>query len=163
MSCHTWKGVPMAIFDGVDISEVPGCNLLQQMSSQWVLLQLVSYDLIAYLSAFNLVLTQWIMTILSTGCKPDNFEAHNPLKLSITIIWGLHFNFLECESFLQCECEPNSPDILALCKKNLDKTIDSGNFSVKGYLPLIQKDSLLICMVLQFMWKKDFLLHVTYL
>ena len=34
MSCHTWKGVPMAIFDGVDISEVPGCNLLQQMSSQ---------------------------------------------------------------------------------------------------------------------------------
>ena len=163
MSCHTWKCVPMAIPDGVDISEVPGCNLLQQMSSQWVLLQLVSYDLTAYLSAFNLVLTQWIMTILSKGCKPDNFEAHNSLKLSITNIWGLRFNFLECESFLQCECESNSPDLLALFKKNLDKTIDSGNFSVKGYLPLIQKDSLLICMVLQFMWKKDFLLHVTYL
>ena len=127
------------------------------------LLQLVSYDLTAYLSVFNLVLTQWIMTILSKGCKPDNFEAHNPLKLSITNIWGLRFNFLECESFLQCECESNSPDIIALCKKNLDKSIDSGNFSVKGYLPLIQKGSLLICMVLQFMWKKDFLLHGTYL
>ena len=34
----------------------------------------------------------------------------------------------------------NSPDILALYKTNLDDSIDSGNFSVKGYLPLIQKD-----------------------
>ena len=32
----------------------------------------------------------------------------------------------------------NSPDILALCETNLD---DSGNFSVRDYLPLIQKDS----------------------
>ena len=35
----------------------------------------------------------------------------------------------------------NSPDILALYKTNLDDSIDSGNFSVRGYLPLIQKDS----------------------
>ena len=47
-------------------------------------------------------------------------------------------NFVECESFL----ESNSPDILALCKTNLDDSIDSGNFSVKGYLPLILKDSI---------------------
>ena len=35
----------------------------------------------------------------------------------------------------------NSPDILALYKTNLDDSIDSGNFSVKDSLPLIQKDS----------------------
>ena len=28
-----------------------------------------------------------------------------------------------------------------LCETNLDRLIDSGNFSVRGYLPLIQKDS----------------------
>ena len=32
--CHTWKCVPTAISGGVDISEVPGCHLLQQMTSQ---------------------------------------------------------------------------------------------------------------------------------
>ena len=38
--------------------------------------------------------------------------------------------------------ESNSPDILALCETNLDDSIDSGNFSVRGYLPLIRKDSI---------------------
>ena len=47
------------------------------------------------------------------------------------------FELVDCESFL----ESNSPDILALCETNLDDSIDSGNFSVRGYLPLIQKDS----------------------
>ena len=37
--------------------------------------------------------------------------------------------------------ESISPDILALCETNRDGSIDSGNFSVRGYLPLIQKDS----------------------
>ena len=32
--CGAWKSVPTAISDGVDISKVPGCHLLQQMSSQ---------------------------------------------------------------------------------------------------------------------------------
>ena len=31
--------------------------------------------------------------------------------------------------------------ILALCETNLDDSVDSGNFSVRGYLPLIRKDS----------------------
>ena len=35
----------------------------------------------------------------------------------------------------------NSTDILALCEKNLDDSVDSGNFSVRGYLPLTRKDS----------------------
>ena len=37
--------------------------------------------------------------------------------------------------------ESNSLDILALSETNLDDSIDSGNFSVRHYLPLIQKDS----------------------
>ena len=77
------------------------------------------------------------MAILSKACKPDNFESCNSLKLSFTNIRGLHLNFLDCESFL----ESNSPDILALYEANLDDSIDSSNFSVKGYLPLIGKNS----------------------
>ena len=76
------------------------------------------------------------MTILSKGCKPDNFGSHYSLKLSFTNILalrGLRPNFVECESFL----ESNSPDILALCETNLDDSIDPDIFSVKGYLPLI--------------------------
>ena len=38
--------------------------------------------------------------------------------------------------------ESNSPDILVLCEINLDDSIDSGNFSVMVYLPLIRKDSI---------------------
>ena len=77
------------------------------------------------------------MTILSKACKPDKFELHNSLKLSFTNIHGLCSNFVDCKSFL----ESNSPDTLALCERNLDESIDSGNFSMRGYLPLIQKDS----------------------
>ena len=77
------------------------------------------------------------MAILSKACKPDNFESHNSLKLSFTNIRGLRSNFVNCESFL----ESNSPDILALCETNLDDSIDSGNLFVRGYLPLIRKDS----------------------
>ena len=33
-----------------------------------------------------------------------------------------------------------TPDILVLCDTNLDDSLDSGNFFVRGYLPLIRKD-----------------------
>ena len=36
----------------------------------------------------------------------------------------------------------NSPDILALCVTCLDDSVDSGSFSVRGYLPLIWRDSI---------------------
>ena len=49
----------------------------------------------------------------------------------------LQINFADCESFL----ESNSPKILALYETNLDSSIDSGKFSVRGYLPLIRRDS----------------------
>ena len=46
-------------------------------------------------------------------------------------------NFVDCKSLL----ESNSPDILALFETNMDGSIDCGNSFVRGYLPLIQKDS----------------------
>ena len=71
---------------------------------------------------------------MSEGCKPDNFESQNSLKLSFMNNRGLHLNFVECESFL----ESRSPDILGLCETDLDDSTDSGN--VRGYFPLIRKD-----------------------
>ena len=75
------------------------------------------------------------MAILSKGCKPDNFESHVSLKP--TNVGGILSNLLDCESFL----ESNFSDILALYETNLDDSIDSGNLSVRGYSPLIRKDS----------------------
>ena len=73
------------------------------------------------------------MAILSKASKPDNFELYNFLKLNFTNIQGLRSNLVDCKSFL----ESNSPDILALYETNLDDSTDSGNFSKRGYLPLI--------------------------
>ena len=78
------------------------------------------------------------MAILSKGCKPDNFELQNSLKVNFTNIKGLCLNFFDCKSFL----ESNYPDIMALSETNQDKSIDSGIFSVMGYLLLIRKDSI---------------------
>ena len=77
------------------------------------------------------------MAILSKACKPNNFESHNSLSHSFTNIRDLCLNFADCESFF----ESNSLDILALCETSLDDSIDSGNFSGRGYLPLIRKAS----------------------
>ena len=77
------------------------------------------------------------MAILSKACKPDNFKSHNSLKFSFTNIRGFPSNFVDCESFL----ESNSAGNLVLCETNLDDSIDSGTFYVRGYLPLIREDS----------------------
>ena len=79
------------------------------------------------------------MIILSKGCKPDNFELHNSLKLSFTSIHSLGSKFVECESFLESNC----PDIPALCEANMDNSTDSANFSLSGYLSLIWKNSVI--------------------
>ena len=80
LSCRAWKCVPTAFSGVVDISEAFVCYLLRQMSSQWgsqnLLQGLVSLELTAYLSVFNLFLTHE-MAILPKGRKPDNFESHN--------------------------------------------------------------------------------------
>ena len=77
------------------------------------------------------------MAILPKACKPDNFESHNSVRLCFTNIQGMRSNFVDCESFLKCDF----PDILALCETNLDDSIDSGSFSMGGYLPSIRQDS----------------------
>ena len=73
-----WKCVATAISGVVDYFEVPGCHFLWQMSSQWgskkLIQGLVSPELTAYLSVLDVFLTQWIMAILSKGCKLDTFE-----------------------------------------------------------------------------------------
>ena len=51
--------------------------------------------------------------------------------------WKIIWSSVEYESFL----ESDPPDILDLCEKNLDESIDAGNLFVIGYLPLIWKDS----------------------
>ena len=65
--------------------------------------------------------------------------AYGPLQnhVSFTNIPGLHWNFTECE----CLLESSSSDVLALCETKLYDLVDSGNFSVRTYLPLIWKDS----------------------
>ena len=76
------------------------------------------------------------MVILSKAYKPDNFASRNSIKLSFMNIQGLCSDFVHFEFFLESNCP-----ILALWKTSLDDSIDSGNFFVRGYLPLIQKDS----------------------
>ena len=74
-------------------------------------------------------------------------------------IWGLRSNFIDCESFL----ESNSPNILILCETNLDDSIDSGNFSMRGYLPLIWKATSTHMHGLAVYVKEGLLLHGAYL
>ena len=77
-----------------------------------------------FLRSLGIILKQWILAILSKECKPDSFVSRNSLICSFKNIWGLHSNFVDCESLL----ESHSPDIFALCETNLDGSIDSGNF-----------------------------------
>ena len=71
-------------------------------------------------------------------------------------IGGLHLNFVECEPFLKS----NSHDILILYETSLDDSIDSDNFSMTDYLPIVQNNSIThICIALQLKRRKDFLLH----
>ena len=62
VSCSTWKCITKANSSGVEISEIPGCHLVRQMSSQLgsqkLLQGLISHELTAYLSVFNLLLNQ---------------------------------------------------------------------------------------------------------
>ena len=58
------------------------------------------------------------------------------LKLDLINIRVLHSNFGVRESFLHS----NSPNIVALFDINIKNLINSRNFAVTGYLPLLRKD-----------------------
>ena len=131
------KCVLTAIFDGVDI-----CSSLGVICyTRWVL----SEGHKNYFNDYCLINSQHTFLIFTSfnsmkwphcQLKPVNFESNNSVKLSSINIWSLCSNFVECQPFL----ETNTLEILALCETTTDDWIDSGNFSVRGYLHLIQKD-----------------------
>ena len=96
----------------------------------------MSHELTAYLPIFNLFKLNELWPYYQKHVSQTILNRIT-LKLSFTNIRGLCSNFVDCESFL----ESKSPDILALSETSLDDSIDSGNFSVRGYLTLIPKDS----------------------
>ena len=86
------------------------------------------------------------MVILSKACKPDNFKSHNFLKFNFMNIRGLRSNFVDASL-------------------SFNQTLLTFLLSVRQtwMTQLILGNLVLICMVSQFMLKKDFLLHGTYL
>ena len=97
------------------------------------------------------------MVILSKAHKLHNFEPQNSLKVSFTYIQRLCSNFARCESFL----ESSSPNILALCKTNLD---DSTLLAISLWRAIFLESEMILslrCIVLQFILRKEFLLYRT--
>ena len=70
-------------------------------------------------------------------CFCINHCSQNSVKLRFTDTQGFCSNFFTCEPFLESSC----PDNLALSDTCLGDPNGSSNFSVRDYLPLIQKDS----------------------
>ena len=79
---------------------------------------------------FLIFLSLFISMKWSYYQKDVNQTNFNSRKLIFTNIRGFSSNFVDFESFV----ESNSADILALCDTNLDDSIDSGNFTVRGCL-----------------------------
>ena len=107
---------------------------------------------------FYLFLNQWIMDLLSKGCKPNYLESHNSLKLSFTNICGLRMllnvnlslNLILLTFWLYVRQTSMTQLLLAI--------------SLWGVIFLLsERILLLIYMVLQFMWRKEFFLHGIYL
>ena len=86
----------------------------------------------------------------------DEYFIFLIIRLSFTNTRVLPSNF-GCYFFL----EWNSPDILAWCWTSLNHSLDSTNFSIRGYLPKWEYIILLICMVLKLIWRMDIILGVT--
>ena len=67
--------------------------------------------------------------------SPYNQKLVKQIILNCLILLSLALGLFEvCKSFL----ESNFPDIFGQSETNLDNSIDSDNFSVRGYLLLIQ-------------------------
>ena len=75
---------------------------------------------------------------MSTFCLCVNPCSQTFVKLKFTNLQGLCSNFFPSEPFL----ESSSPDMFGLFETNLEDPMGSSNFSVRGYLPLVQQDSL---------------------
>ena len=77
----------------------------------------------------------WIKLDSLALCETNLYGSIDSGKLAILAL---------CETNLDGSIDSGKLAILALCETNLDDSIDSGNFSVRGYLPLIQKNSITI-------------------
>ena len=109
-----------------------------QWGSQKLLQGLVSHELTAYLSVFYLFLTQWIIVILPKGLNQVILNkttllnlAYEHSRTSFEFCWMWIFPWIKL-SWYSCSVR----------QTNLDDSIDSSNFFVTGYLPLIRKDSI---------------------
>ena len=109
-------------------------------------------------SVFNLFLAQWIIVILSEWWKPDNFELHlknlalRIFEAFVRILWNV--NHSSNQTLL----------IFLLYVKQTWMTEFILAISLWGVI-LLKSEMILLfpCMVLQFMWEKDFPLHGSYL
>ena len=133
--CCAWKCVPKAIALGLLLAIFLFSGTLVVICySKWVFSEthknyFENWCLMNWRSIFLILTYFWLneIAMLSNGRKPDSF----------TNIWDLCSNFIGCESLF----ESNSPDIFALCETNLNDSIVSSSFTVKGYLLLFWKDS----------------------
>ena len=75
---------------------------------------------------------------MSTSCFCIIPSSQTSVKHIFTNIQGLCSNFFACEPLL----ESYSLDNLNLGETNLEDPVGFSNFSVRGYLPIVQKDSL---------------------
>ena len=94
----------------------------------------MSHELKTYLSIFNLFKLSELWPY---------YQKHvNQIILNLTTLWNLALRIFETfvRILLIVNYSLNHSNILALRETNLDDSIDSVNFSVRGYLPLIWKD-----------------------
>ena len=110
------------------------------MSSQWgskkLLQGLVSHELAAYLFTFKLFKLNELW--------PYYQKHKNQIILNRTTLWSLALQIFEASVWILFIVNlflNQTTDILSLCETNLNDSIDSSNFSVRGYLSLIRKDS----------------------
>ena len=74
---------------------------------------------------------------MSTFCFCIKSCSQNSVKVRFCNIQDFCSNFFTYEPFLKSSC----PDNRDLCETYLGDPTGSSNFSVRGYLPLIQKGS----------------------
>ena len=123
MSYHAWKCVPTAVSCWVNISEVPECHLLRQMSCQCgshkLIQEFVFHQLTVYLPHFDILNGHIIKSMYTRW-------------LSITQLSKAWLYQYSRSSFKLL-------GIFSLCETNLDKSSDTGSKFVRGYLSLILK------------------------
>ena len=108
---------------------------------------------------FTYFLTQWVMAILSKGCKLDNFESHNSLKFVLKTFLAFIRILLNVNLSL-------NQTLLTFWFYMRQTWMTQLIMAVSLWRILLfwsERILLLICMILQFMWRKDFLLYGTYL